>query len=284
MNASTEPNLSELIQQVNSITVITEPDAGRIDMRTKLSALWERVFVVFQPKVDGLSQEVADLKITSQESYDRAATTLRDIKATRLDLARFKAIPDKLYSLWKENLAEYQNHDKVLDMAEVSLKNQIIAFDRKKQREEDAERSRQEAIARRKAQDEADARAKAAQKAGATKTEVAEIKKSAEFVPPVEVKPNLERAAGQSISENWQAEVMRDSRGNLVESEFAKLLAYIVTGKEGKEVKSIAHPELLCILEVNEPVLRKLAKAQKSALKLPAVKVFDKGSLRASAF
>ena len=100
-------------------------------------------------------------------------------------------------------------------------------------------------------------------------------------MPLPEVKPMLVRSESATTLENWQAETPRDSKGNLIEAELAKLLAYIVTGKEDAK---IAHPEFLCIVELNEGTLRKLAKAQKKALRLPSIKVYDKGSLRATSW
>lgn len=281
MTLDVEQSLSELVEQVSTITIITEPEPGRIDVRNKLSALWERVGKHFSPKVESLVTEANSIRIKDQQSYDEAASCLKAIKGARKDIDLFRAVPDRLHALWKDNLSNWNGIDSPLVAAEQSLKGRIIEFDRAKQREEDAKRAKLEADAREKAQKEADERARAAKKAGASNTEVAEIRKAPEYMPPPEPKPNLQRATGQSISENWQAEVRRDSKGNLIEAEFARLLAYIVTGKEDRP---IAHPELLCILEVNEPNLRKLAKAQRSSLKLPAVKVYDKGSLRASSF
>lgn len=266
-----QQDLAELVAQVNTITVVTEDQAGSIDVRSKLSALWERVALIFSPKVEALVTEANRIKISNQSTYDAATGCLKAIKGTRMDVDQFKAIPDRLHSLWKLNLAEWQKHDSALNAAESSLKVQLIAFDRKKQQEEDAKRAALEAEARKKAQDDADRRAKEAKKAGASSTEVAEIKKSAEFVPPPEMKPNLERAAGTSVRENWQCEVI----------EFQKLLAYIVSGNAEYKIR---HPELLNVIAVNESALRNMAKSQKSNMQIPGVKAYDKGSFATSAW
>lgn len=281
MNTNAENNLTELLQAVDSITVITEPEPGRIDVRSRLSALWDQVHGFFSPKTAAIHGAAAACKITDQQGYDGAVELLRAIKGTQKDFERFKGIPDRLHSLWKENLAEWQKDGAVLAEAETVLKVKILAFDRKKQQEQDAKQAAADAAARAKAQKEADERAAAARKAGASKAEVQEIKNAPAYIPPPEVKPTLIRDDAAKTLENWQAVTPRDSKGNLVESEFSKLLAYIVTGKEDAK---IAHPEFLCILEINEGTLRKLAKAQKKALKLPGIRVEDKGSLRASAF
>lgn len=281
MNAKAEENLSELMAQVNSLTVVTEPEPGRIDVRSRLSALWERVHSVFTPKTQAIAGAAKQAKIETQASYDEAVDLLKTIKGTQKDLEKFKAIPDRLNKLWKENLAEYQADANLLAMAETTIKNKILDFDRKKQQEEDARQATLDAENRQRARDEAAERAKQVQVAGGTKTEVAEIKKSHEVMPLPEAKPALQRSSSAAVAENWQAITPRDSKGNLIESEFGRLLAYIVTGKEDAEIK---HPEFICVLEINEVTLRRLAKAQKKALKLPAIRVEDKGSLRASAF
>jgi hypothetical protein len=281
MNTKAETNLSELMAQVNSITVITEPEPGRIDVRSKLSALWDKVHGVFTPKVQAIAGAAKSAKLENQTSYNEAVNLLKTIKGTQNDLERFKMIPDRLHALWKENLEEWKKDGALLAQAEIDLKTKIIAFDKKKQAEEDAKQAAADAANRKKAQEEADERARLARQAGASKSEVAEIKKSAETIPLPEVKPTLERSAAAKTVENWQADPTRDSRGNLVDSEFAKLVAYIVTGKEDAK---LAHPEFLCVLEINQPRLRDLAKAQRQHLKLPSIKVYDRGSLRASAF
>lgn len=281
MNDKAENNLSELLQAVDSLAVVTDRGPQALGVRSQLALLWDKVHGIFSPKTQAILGAAAAAKIVNQDSYDEAVNLLKAIKGTQLDFARFKNIPDRLHSLWKENLAEWQKEGNALTDAEVTLKNKILAFDRKKQQEEDAKKAKADAEARAKAQKEADERAAAAKKAGASKAEVQEIKQAPIYIPPPEVKPTLERDAAAKTLENWQAVTPRDSKGNLIESELAKLLAYIVTGKEDSK---IAHPEFLCIVELNEGTLRKLAKAQKKALKLPAIRVEDKGSLRASAF
>lgn len=281
MNDKVESNLSELMTVVESITVVTEPEPGRIDVRSRLSTLWDRVHEVFNPKVAVIHGAAAAAKIETQASYDEAVNLLRTIKGTQKDYERFNAIPGRLYSLWKENMEEWKKNSVVLAEAEIITKGKILAFDRKKQQEEDARQAEADAENRRKAKADADERAKKLQAAGGTKTEVAEVKKSHEVAPLPAVRPSLNRSTSAAVAENWQAETPRDSKGNLIEAEFAKLLAYIVTGKEDAR---IAHPEFICVLDINEVTLRRLAKAQKKALKLPSINVVDKGSVRASAF
>lgn len=280
MNGQTE--LSELVAQVDSIVVVTEPEPGRIDVRSKLTALWDKVHGIFSPKAIALLDAAKAVKIKDQADYDEAVALLKDIKGTQQDFGRFKAIPDRIHTLWKENLEQYKQDGVLLDQAEYALKGSILDFDRKKQREEQARQAAADAELRKKQQKEADERAAAAKKAGASKNEVAEIKNAPAYMPPAPpVKNTLQRDTAAKTLENWQAEAPRNPNGDLVPSEFARLVAYIVTGNEKAK---LAHPEFLSVLDVNEAQLRRLAKAQKQALKLPGVKVYDKGTMRASAW
>lgn len=281
MNEGQQTNLSELLEAVDSLAVVTERQPQALGVRSQLAVLWDKVHSIFTPNAAAIFGAACAAKIVNQQSYDEGVELIKAIKGTQQDFARFKAIPDRLHKLWKENLAEYQKDGETIDQAETLLKSKLMAFDRKKADEERAKQAKADAEARAKAQKEADERAAAARKAGASKQEVAEIKAAPAYVPPPAVKPTLNRSAAATTVENWQAVTPRDRNGDLIPEELTKLLAYIVTGK--LEAK-LAHPELLCIVDLNETTLRKMAKAMKAQLKIPTIRVEDKGSMRASAF
>lgn len=256
-----------------------------------------------EPQVQALVTQAKEIRIVNQTTYDKAVDFLKTIKGLRGEIEKtFRPIVEKAHATWKESLAQLNRHDTPLAIAEGELKNSILAFDRRK-KEEEAARQRQieeaarlkarqeaekaEAEARERAKREADAAALQAKKDGESKRAIEEARKkteqeslarqqqeinerrlAAETAPVREAAPAYERAAGVQTKENWQAEI----------TSFGELVQFVAANTDYLE---LLEPDRLA---ESHPALTKLARALKSKLKLPGVRIYDKGTVSSSKF
>jgi hypothetical protein len=291
MTSQQEENLSDMIAAVETITVVTDPAPGHIEVGARLAMMWRAFAAKLMPRITTLATEAKQFepersasgkiiryKITDQQSYDRAADLLTSIKGERLDVNRLKAIPNKFHKLKTENLEQWNAFNDPLEESEALLKRELNAFEYRIEQQEAADRAAAEARAREENQRKADKLAAEAKKAGATHAEVAEIKESAAFMPVPAPPARVERAAGQSTSDNWKGDVQ----------DFQKLVCYIVTGNADYKIK---HPEFLGLLEPKKlaadgghPAINQQVKATKDKTNIPGIKVTNDKTRRASSF
>ena len=260
-----------------------------------------------EKKVGSMQQTVSETKITSQDTYDRAVTMLGTIKAMQYDpdLAKLAEAKSDAHALHKKLSDLFNRIMDPLKAMESALKNKLLAWDRAKQAEEDrkkreAEEKRQAALraeqdrldreareiaakaakeAAEKARKEGESKAaqerarKAAEAATLAQTQAQNSEKIAAMAaaPTPEVKPTYERSSAVQTRDNWQFEFA----GGLVGVQ--QLVEYVA--EHGPEALYLLEPERL--LE-SHPALNKLAKAQKTLMKLPGGRAVNLGTVAAT--
>ncbi|MEX3929782.1 hypothetical protein AB4Y36_38225 [Paraburkholderia sp. BR10936] len=198
-----------------------------------------------------------DYVIDSQDMHEFAAHQLREYKQQYEALeARRVAITGPMNIALRNVNALFKPVMDRLDEASRTLRSRMLDWTRKEQQriaEENAARER----AARATREALEARAREAAQQGKHEEAHALTQGAAVMSAPV-VPLKVAAVAGVSTRTNWTAEC----------TDLAALVAYVAE-----------HPEYLNLLQANQQALTALAKAQKTALAIPGVRAFDRGSV-----
>lgn len=204
------------------------------------------------------------LAVSDQGSYDLAADALRGIKALK---SKADETFDKIILKARESLetarAEKNKIVRPLDEAEEILKTSRLAWQREQERLRCEEQDRLDRAAQEEAEAERQREIAAAKARGASRGEVKAIARQPVSVIPVEAPPTVLKSEGLSQRPNWKGEV----------TSIEALLIYIVLG-ETSDVE-LVNPQFLGLLEPNGPAVNALARALKTATKVPGVRVWN---------
>lgn len=214
------------------------------------------------PQFSGAMRAAAiadDYMIDSAEMYELAAGELAHLRGLLESLeARRVSITGPLNQAFRAANALFKPAMDELDAAIKILISRMLAYTRAQQARIAAENAAREAAAR--AEREAlEAEAKTAASAGNDEEAYAIRQTAAILTAPREaISAAAPKVSGISTRQNWTAECY----------DLPALIAWIA-----------AHPENANLLMPNGPALTAMAKAQKSAMKIPGVRAFDKGSV-----
>lgn len=265
-----------------------------------------------EKQVGSLQLQSAEIRITSQQSYNRAVQLLGTVKSM-LAGPEVKELEEAKQSAHDAHLKVTALWHRLIDplkAMETVLKGKLLAFDRQKQAEEDAKRrkaeeerqaairaeqARLQAEAKAKAEREAKIAAEAARKAGESKraqdqaakqaatdaqariaVENAEKIATMEAAPIPDVRPLYKRSAAVQTRDNWVWEFTGATDEQKIKSIY--ILACHIANNPGDLY--LLEPEKL--LETH-PALNKLAKAQKTMMRLPGGRAVNLGSVAAKA-
>ena len=211
---------------------------------------------VIEKEATTVLSKAREFKVMSQDDYDAAAVFIRGVKGLQKKVEEtFKPIVQKAHAAWKEAKDQENKHLVPLQEAEKIVKTASITwYDEQERIRLDAERkAREEAIAaenKRRAELERQA---AAHEAKGNHEKAEERRAAAEqvFVAPVVVTPTAVKAEGQSIKENWKAEL-------------TDLKALIQAVSQGHAP--------LNFLQADMVVINKQAKATKDSMKFDGIK------------
>lgn len=226
--------------------------------------------------------------VTDAASFERAGQLIDALKQRKKDVEGwFKPMADAAHKAWTTITGRRGAITAPLDEAITVLASRYSAFAREERERAEAERRRQEqeAQARERArlQAEADERARAAeeatqaallassqeeaqafeQQAEQLTAEAAVIKQEAATVeaPVLPVHSTIDHVKGPAVAQNWQHEVM----------DLDALIQAVAAGQVSRQA-----------VLANDTYLRQRAKADKGTMKIPGVRFFDAGSVRAS--
>ena len=226
--------------------------------------------------------------VDSPASYEQAGRMIDAIKAKRKDVEGFFApMAEKAHAAWKALTEKRRSLTDPLDEAAVALSVRYSEYSRRMREEAEAERRRQEKEAQererarlkaeaearereaeeaRRAAERADTREDAQQLEAMAETmhaEAAVIKQEAATVeaPVLPLTSPIDHVKGPTVAQNWQHEV----------ADFEALIRAVVAGQVSTQA-----------LLPNDTYLRQRAKADKGTAKIPGVRFFDAGSVRAS--
>jgi len=198
-----------------------------------------------------------DYIIDSHEMCELAATQLAEYKRQGEALeARRLAITGPMNVALRNVNALFRPVMDRLDEASRLLRTRMVDWTRKEQQRIATENAERERVARveREAMQQRAADAAAAGRA----EEAHAMRQTAELVTAPVAPLTPPKVAGISSRSNWSAEC----------TDLAALIAHVA-----------AHPEYLNLLQPNQQALTALAKAQKRALNIPGVRVWDKGGV-----
>ncbi len=210
-----------------------------------------------EEKATQITRDATALEVTDQKSLDTAGSFLTQVimplKKEIVDT--FKPMKQKADISKQEILDQERKHLAPVAEAERIVRARIASFYEAKEREEDAERRRQYAIAQARAEQERQDRIALEKSLGATTKEIKEIKAEPLFVPPVVVVSTVVKPSGIRIPKVWLVEV-------------PDKVAFI------KHVA--AHPDLAYLLDVNVQFVKGLAISQKADPGFPGIKCKQK--------
>lgn len=203
-------------------------------------------------------------RIDSPEVYEAAAADLQEIKG------KLKALEEKRVAITKPlNRAIKAVNDlfrkpkELLEQAEALIKRAMSAYDQEQERKRREEQARLEEEAR-KERERLEAKAREAEEKGQIEKAEA-LRESANAVVAPIVSPATEapKVTGIATRGLWKARV----------TDKAALVRHIVAER----------PDLLSLIEIDASALNAMARAQKSALSLPGVEVYEHKIIAAQA-
>jgi hypothetical protein len=214
-------------------------------------------------------EQARALTITDSDSYLAAATMLKGIKALRSKISdTFGPLKAKSHAAWKAICDEEKKSDAPLTEAETLIKRGMSAYDAAQERLRREEEARLREVARRDAETRALAEA-AALEQEALVTDDASLLAEAEAlisepvaVAPVIVPRSTPTVAGISYRETWKADIT--NLGELVKA-------------------AAANPQLLGLLQPNTTAINGMARALKSTMRVPGVRVYSERVVSAGA-
>lgn len=202
------------------------------------------------------------IEITDAPSYQLACNELLGIKALRGEVeTTFGPIVSSAHGTWKEALAGRKRADDPLNEAESILKQRIGTY-QQEQRRIAQEAERQARIeAERLALEAREVEIEEAEAQGASVQEVATIieRPVVHFTPPP-VRAAVPVVQGVSMRETWAAEV----------TDVAALVRY-----------AAANPQYVSLLTPNMTAINQMARAMKSTMDFPGVRVFMNSNVAA---
>jgi uncharacterized protein with von Willebrand factor type A (vWA) domain len=205
------------------------------------------------------TQRARSLKISDQATYEIACEELRGIKGLRAKVEEvFGPIVKKAYEAHKEAVLQRKKADDPLNEAELILKRAIADWQLEQERIRREEQRRLEEEARHRQEEELEREIEQAEAEGASAAEVEAMIDRAPAPAPVMVAPRVAPMSGVATRELWAADV-------------TDLMAFI------KHVA--AHPEHTALLMPNMTAINQMARALKSAMKIPGVRVYSQATV-----
>lgn len=197
-------------------------------------------------------EKATAIKIVDQDSYNLAATTLREIADLEKEIkAHHSPMKTAAQTAHKATVAAEKKFLDPLTKAKSIIKGALSGWE-VEQRKIREEAQRQAIIkAEKKEEEERLARAEAAEKAGKSETEVDKILDTPKPVTVAPVKPTFESAPGVGTRETWKAEV----------TDIHALCMSVGRG----ETPATA-------IQANMPVLNAMARSAKDTMSVPGVK------------
>lgn len=202
--------------------------------------------------------------ITSPELYEAAAADLQEIKGKLKALEEKRtAITRPLNQALKAVNDLFRKPKELLEQAEGLIKRAMSAYDHERERKRREEQARLEEEAR-KERERLEAKAREAEEKGQIEKAEA-LRESANAVVAPIVSPATEapKVTGIATRGLWKARV----------TDKAALVRHIVAER----------PDLLSLIEIDASALNAMARAQKSALSLPGVEVYEHKIIAAQA-
>lgn len=206
-------------------------------------------------------ERARSLKISDQATYEIACEELKGIKGLRAQVEEaFGPIVKKAYEAHREAVLQRKKADAPLDEAEGILKQSIATWQTEQERVRREEQRRLEEEARRKQEEELEQQIEQAEAEGASAAEVEAIIERAPAMPaaPVVAAPTIAPVSGVSTRETWAAEV----------TDLAAFIKHVA-----------AHPEHSALLLPNMTAINQMARALKSAMKIPGVRVYSSSTV-----
>lgn len=211
----------------------------------------------------GLCTRALAFKIENPTDHEDAQVFFRDLKAAekRVD-ERLRPIIDNAHKAHKGLTTFFAEVVAPIREAYRAIESKCIAFeDAQRRKAAEAERIAQENA--RKAEEERLLREAVAADEAGDKKGAAEILEAPVEVPTISVKPAVAVVKGVGSSGTWIAEV----------TDLSLLVKHVAANCD-------KDPGLLAYLDAAGPALNSVAKAQKSALRLPGVRAVEKRGLR----
>lgn len=195
-------------------------------------------------------------QITSPELYEAAATDLQEIKGKLKSLEEKRtAITKPLNQALKAVNDLFRRPKEKLEQAELLIKQAMSAYDQEQERKRREVQARLEEEARKeRARLEAEAR-KAEEKGQIEKAEALRESAASIVAPIVSSATEAPKVTGIATRGLWKARV----------TDKAALVRHIVAER----------PDLISLIEIDASALNALARAQKNALSLPGVEVYE---------
>jgi len=206
-------------------------------------------------------ERARSLKITDQASYELACADLVGIKALRAEVEQtFGPIVHKAYEAHKEAVLQRKKADGPLDEAESILKRAIGSWTTEQERIRREEQRRLEEEARRKEEEELEREIEQMESEGASAAEVEAVIDRAPVLPmaAITAPPAMKPVAGVATRELWAAEV----------TDLAAFIKHVA-----------AHPEHTALLLPNMTAINQMARALKTAMKIPGVRAYSSANV-----
>ena len=201
--------------------------------------------------------------IETQQDYDMAAVFIRGVKGLQKKVEEtFKPIVSKAHAAWKEAKDQENKHIKPLQEAEEIVKKVSISWyeEQERIRIDQERKAREEAVAaenKRKAELERQA-ANHEAKGNTEKAEERRAQAEQVYVAPVPVTATAVKAEGQSIKENWKAEV-------------TDLMALVKAVAQGRAPIKFLQADMVAI--------NKQARATKNSMNFDGVKFYSENNM-----
>jgi hypothetical protein len=211
--------------------------------------------------------KAASLAVNDAPTYTIAGEFLKGIKALRARIAdTFDPHITRAFQAHKALVKEKADAEAPLQVAERAIKDKLVAFDKEQERLRLAEQRRLEEAARQAEETRRLAEASAMEAEALANGDMAlQAEAEALIAAPVEtpvvfIEKATPKVAGLAYRLTYSAEVVN----------LAALVGYVA-----------AHPESANLLLPNTVALNQMARAMKTALRLPGVKVIEKRDIAA---
>lgn len=268
------------------MTITAAAPAATLVSLTSLAALQLPNAADLTSRAERALAFIESLPVTCAEDYGLAVEELKGVKSRWKTLEEQRtSISGPLNQAFKAVNALFAGPMGLLEKAETVLKTKLVAYDteqarqraeamRKAEEAAAAERAALEAEALRKAA-EAKAIAEAAEKAAATGDATAAAVAD-ERAQRARDEAEAARAAAQMVVAQPPAQVAAQVPGVST----AKGYDFEVTSLHDLAAHIVAHPELVNLIQPNEPALRKYVAGLGMACRLPGVRVSPKPTMR----
>jgi NAD dependent epimerase/dehydratase family enzyme len=229
----------------------TQPQSGPVEVSSPEFVLERRALT--------WPDRAREITVKDQESYDRAAESLKAIKELRAEIEdTFGPVVKRAYETHRAAVAARKKVEEPLEQAERILKGSIGIYSQEQERKRLEEQRRLQEEAEARAAAEREQEIEDAEAAGADAVEVRTIAERALNVAPVIAPPTVQQAAGIGQRDNWKAQVI----------DLKLLVAFVAK-----------NPQFLNLVEPNQVAINTMARGLKSAMAIPGIKVWNEPSV-----